>query len=175
MKMWNRKDLEDIINRLVKWTLEHKLLVSKEVTTKAIELEKILITKGLPKTEEYRDYTMLITEEPKKPEGENWKVHEAYVYSLDYENADLHPHYHLGWISALMWVTAENGNIERGKGIKSEKEIKKELISQTESFIHVAKNYPENLRSFRFNSDELNEEFLTGFHEGLEFSIGKLD
>ena len=173
--MWNRKDLEDIINRLVKWTLEHKLLVSKEVTTKAIELEKILITKGLPKTEEYRDYTMLITEEPKKPEGENWKVHETYVHSLDYENADLHPHYHLGWISALMWVTAENDNIERGKDIKSEKEIKKELISQTESFIHVAKNYPECLGSFRFNSDELNEEFLTGFHEGLEFSIGKLD
>lgn len=173
--MWNRKELEDIENRLEKRTREDKLLVSEEVIRKALKLEKTLITKGLPKIEEYRDYTMLITEEPKKPEEENWKVHEAYVHSIDYENADLHPHYHLGWISALMWVTAENDNIERGKDIKSEKEIKKELISQTESFIHVAKNYPENLRRFRFNSDELNEEFLTGFHEGLEFSIGKLD
>ena len=173
--MWNRKELEDIVNRLVKWFLEHKLLASEKVTTKAIELERILITKGLPKTEEYQDYTMLITEEPKKPVGENWKVHEAYEKYIDDEKGDLHPHYHLGWISALMWITAENDNIERGKDIKSEKEIKKELISQTESFIHVAKNYPENLRRFRFNRDELNEEFLTGFHEGLEFSIGKLD
>jgi hypothetical protein len=175
MKMWNRKELEDIVERLVKWTLGDKLLVSAEVTTKAIELEKILITKGSPKPEEYRDYTMLITEEPKKPEGENWKVHEAYVYSLDYEKADLHPHYYLGWISALMWVTAEKDNIERDEDMKSEEEIKEELITNTESFIHVAKNYPEDLRRFRFNRDELNEEFLTGFHEGLEFSIGKLD
>ena len=172
--MWNRKELEDIVERLVKWTLGDKLLVSAEVTTKVLELEKILITKGLPKPEEYRDYTMLITEEPKKPEGENWKVHEAYEKYIDDGN-DLHPHYYLGWISALMWVTAERDNIEWDEDMRSEKEIKEELISQTESFIHVAKNYLEDLMMFRFNSDELNEEFLTGFHEGLEFSIGELD
>ena len=173
--MWNRKELEDIENRLVKWTLEHKLLVSEEVTTKALELEKILITKGLPKPEKYRDYTMLITEEPKKPEGENWKVHEAYEKKIDEVDITLHPHYQLGWISALMWITAERDNIEWDEDMRSEEEIKEELITQTEIFIEQAKSYPEDSMMFRFNRDELNEEFLVGFFEGLEFSIGKLD
>lgn len=160
--MWNRKELEDIVERLVKWTLGDKLLVSAKVTTKALELEKILITKGLPKPEEYRAYTMLITEEPKKPEGENWEVHEAYEKYIN-DGGDVHPHYHLGWISALMWVTAERANIEWDEDMRSEMEIKEELISHAEEFIAVIEGRestrtPPSMK-FRFNRDELNEEF----------------
>ena len=148
----------------------HGHIPIEEVQRKEQRLRE-LRSKGVVDNEEFKKLFEIMYKDAESYLTSEEKRYNKYT---DEEGGDIHPDYYLGWLNGLLWYLQGDAE-EVDKEMRAEKEVKEEVKKHIE-LVRGEINNPEVIgKGYEEKDTGLNVDYYSGWHEALEYVLGKLE